>query len=198
MRKSEILDQMTDENYGYLQTAKVVGAGISKTYLAEYIKSKGMARVAQGLYRAPDAWDDNFYIIQHRYPRAIFSHETALYLLDMAEREPLQFAVTMETTANGSALSRGGIKVYKIKEELLELGVIEARTPVGHIVKTYNRERTLCDLVRSRSQIEVQDFQGAFNSYIRSREKNLPLLMRYAKEFSVDKIIRQYLEVLLP
>lgn len=33
--------------------------------------------------------------------------------------------------------------------------------------------------------------------YIRSREKNLPQLMRYAKEFHVEKVLRQYLEVLL-
>jgi predicted CopG family antitoxin len=45
--------------------------------------------------------------------------------------------------------------------------------------------------------IEAQDLQTAIKEYVRRKDKNIPLLMRYAKAFSVEKIIRQYLEVLL-
>lgn len=48
-----------------------------------------------------------------------------------------------------------------------------------------------------RRNIEIQDLQEGIKAYIRQREKNIPLLMRYAKAFSVEKIVRQYLEVLL-
>ena len=55
----------------------------------------------------------------------------------------------------------------------------------------------MCDLLRSRSNVEIQDLQSAIKEYLRSKEKNLPQLMRYAKEFRVEKILRPYLEVLL-
>jgi len=61
----------------------------------------------------------------------------------------------------------------------------------------YNAERTICDLVRSRRNIEIQDLQSAVKGYVKRKNKNIPLLMRYAELFSVEKIIRQYLEVLL-
>ncbi len=67
----------------------------------------------------------------------------------------------------------------------------------GHLVKAYNAERTVCDLLCSRSNVEIQDLQSAMKEYLRSKEKNLPQLMRYAKEFRVEKILRPYLEVLL-
>ena len=137
------------------------------------------------------------FVIQVRYPEAIFSHETALYLLNLANREPSPFSVTLKTGTNSARLSKQDIKVYKVKKELFGEGILEVRSPSGHTIRAYNAERTICDLFRSRQNIEIQDLQDAVKTYIRLREKNIPLLMRYAKAFSVEKIVRQYLEVLL-
>jgi hypothetical protein len=84
-----------------------------------------------------------------------------------------------------------------VKEELFEEGVMKTRSPSGHTLRSYNAERTICDLFRSRRNIEIQDLQDAVKAYIRLKEKNIPLLMRYAKAFSVEKIIHWYLEALL-
>lgn len=93
MNKKEKLDNMLCEKNGVLQTADVIEAGISKTYFMEYAKKMELECVAKGIYLSPDAWEDPFYLLQTRYPQIIFSHETSLYLLGMAEREPLQFTV---------------------------------------------------------------------------------------------------------
>ena len=73
----------------------------------------------------------------------------------------------------------------------LQLGMYANTVPV------YDMERTICDLLRSRSRIEIQTFQGALKSYARRKDKNLRALMQYAGMFKVEKILRQYLEVLL-
>jgi len=195
--KTEELMALLNSNHGYLKTSDVMRLGISRAYLGEFVKAQGLRRVTQGLYMSMDAWDDGIYELQVRYPKAVFSHETALYLLKMAEREPSQFSLTLESSANSAALSKQDIKVYKVKEALVEMGMMEVKTPTGHMVRVYNTERTICDLFRSRRNIEIQDFQEAIKDYVRLKEKNLPLLMRYAKEFSVEKIIQLYLEVLL-
>lgn len=197
MSKFEILDCLLQENNGFLKTSDATKAGISRTYLGEYVRDRGLARVTQGLYMAQDAWDDGMYVIQVRYPEAIFSHETALYLLKLANREPLQYTVTLKTGANSAGLTKQGIKVYKVKDTLFEKGITEAQSPAGHTLRVYNPERTICDLFRSRRNIEIQDLQTAVKEYVRLKNKNIPLLMRYAKSFSVEKIVRQYLEVLL-
>ena len=49
----------------------------------------------------------------------------------------------------------------------------------------------------TRSRIEIQTFQGALKAYARRKDKNLRTLMQYAGMFKVEKILRQYLEVLL-
>lgn len=198
LNKKEVLDQMLEEQEGILMTCDVTGVGISKTYFMEYVKKMQLEKVSKGVYLSQDAWADYFYLLQIRYPQTVFSHETALYLLDLAEREPLQFSVTTKAGYHAESMEQQkNIKVYRIKKELWELGIVEKETPLGRKVKVYNAERTVCDLLRSRSNVEIQDLQSALKEYVRRKEKNIPQLMRYAKEFRVEKILRQYLEVLL-
>jgi predicted transcriptional regulator of viral defense system len=197
MNRAETLHALLQENNGFLRTADVVRAGISKPTLASFVSAHALERVAHGLYMSPDAWDDGMYVLQTRYPEAVFSHESALYLLGMAEREPLPYAITLRKNKNSAALNKEGVRVYKIQNELFEKGLTRAVTPTGHEVRCYNAERTLCDVFRSRRNVEIQDLQVAVKGYLRSKEKDIPALLRMAKTFSVEKAIRPYLEALL-
>ena len=78
-----------------------------------------------------------------------------------------------------------------------ETGITTMQTPFGHSVPVYDMERTICDLLRSRNNIEMQVFQDALKQYARRKDKNLRTLMKYASMFHVEKILRPYLEVLL-
>lgn len=195
--KQELLTSLLIENNGILKTSDAINANISKPYFLEYVKRLNLKRVSHGIYMADDAWCDEMYLLQLRLNSAIFSHESALYLLNLSEREPLQFSITMKAGYNSSKLKQEGIKVYTIKPDLFEVGFVNLDSPNGNVLRTYNAERTVCDLIRSRSNIEIQDLQSAIKGYTKLREKNLPLLMRYAKMFRVEKLLRQYLEVLI-
>ena len=67
----------------------------------------------------------------------------------------------------------------------------------GNQVPMYNLERTIVDLIRSRSTIEINEFVTVLKTYSRRRDKDLHLLMEYAELFHVSKMVRQYMEVLL-
>ena len=198
MGKFEVLDCLLEKNNGFLKSSEAVAAGISRPYFREYVRSRGLERVAHGLYMSQDAWEDGTYVIQTRYPQAVFSHETALYLLNLAEREPFRYSITLKAGTNASGLTSQGVNVYKIKESLFYEGPAEASSPAGHSLRVYNPERTICDLIRSRRKMEIQDIQSAFREYVRRADKNIPLLLRYANALSVEKTVRQYLQVLLP
>ena len=58
-------------------------------------------------------------------------------------------------------------------------------------------ERTICDIVRSRSNVEMQTFQNALKQYAHRKDKDLRRLMHYAELLRVEKTLRQYMEVLL-
>ena len=137
------------------------------------------------------------YLIHLRFEQAVFSHETALFFHDLTDREPTEYTVTVKTGYNPTRLKAEGVQVFTIKAELHDVGLTTAQTPFGHTVPAYDMERTICDLLRSRNSMEMQTFQGALKMYARRKDKNLRTLMRYAKLFRVEKLLRQYLEVLL-
>ena len=197
MIKTKSLDELMRNNGGFLKTSSAIEAGVSKTYIGEYVRRRNLVRVAHGLYISEDAWPDAMYVLQVRYPLAIFSHESALFLHRISEREPNPNAITLKTGTNTSNLAKQDVRVYKVKPELHELGLIERNSPAGHLVRTYDLERTICDMVRSRNKIDVQELHASLKAYVRHKDKNLPLLMRYAEEFSVLRIVKQYMEVLM-
>lgn len=197
MKTSKKLDLLFERNNGIVKTAQVLENGITKTSFYAYVRQRGIEQAAHGIYVSPKAWTDGMYMLHLRCGQAIFSHESALFFHDLTDREPKPYSVTVRTGYNPASLKADGIKVYTIKKELHDVGLITMDTPFGNAVPVYDAERTICDLIRSRSSIEMQTFQDALKHYARSREKDLRKLMRNAKMFHVEKILRQYLEVLL-
>ncbi len=192
----EILDKTLLEK-GVIVLSDALKTGMSKQYFLEYANSSGLERVGKGIYTHKDAWPDHIYFLQLQYPNIVFSHQTAIYLHHLNDSEPMKINVTVISGFNAGRLTEKGIKVVRVKEELFEVGLTELKTPGGHSVRTYNLERTICDIIRNRSNIEIGDLTDSLKTYTKRKDKNIPELMRYAKLFRVEKVLRQYLEVLL-
>lgn len=197
MTDFEALDLLFEQNHGIVKTAQVLGKDIAKHNLYAYAKKNGVEQVAHGIYISPEAWTDAMYILHLRCGQGVFSHESALYLHGLTDREPFEYSITVKTGYNPSNLRADGIKVYTIKKDLHDIGVTTMNTPFGNPVPVYNAERTICDIIRSRSGIEKQTFQDALKQYASFKDKDLRRLINYAQMFRVEKTLRQYLEVLL-
>ena len=197
MSKFQQLDQLMERQDGMLRTGQALAAGISKPVFYQFVQSRGLEQAAHGIYLSKDAWVDAMYLLHLRCPQAVFSHETALFFHDLTDREPNPYSITVKTGYNPASLQADGIKVYTIKKELHDVGIVTMNTPFGNPVPVYDMERTICDLIRSRSGIEMQTFQDALKQYAKRKDKDLRKLMRYAQMFRVEKLLRQYLEVLL-
>lgn len=189
-------EEIVDDS-GILLTKNAIEAGISKHALYNFIRNNGFEKAAHGVYASPETWKDENYILSLRCPQGVLSHDEALYYHGLTDREPLQKIITIYTGYGTSRMVADGIKVFTVKKELLDIGKEIVKTSYGHDIPLYNRERTICDLIRSRNRFEIQDFQTALKTYIMGKNKNLNRLMEYAKLFHVDKKIREYMEVLL-
>ena len=189
-------EEIVDDS-GILLTKNAIEAGISKHALYNFIRDNGFEKAAHGVYASPETWEDENYILSLRCPQGVLSHDEALYYHGLTDREPLQKTITIYTGYGTSRMVADGIKVFTVKKELLDIGKEIVKTSYGHDIPLYNRERTICDLIRSRNRFEIQDFQTALKTYIMGKNKNLNRLMEYAKLFHVDKKIREYMEVLL-
>ena len=197
MSKFETLDSLVAEGNGYLTTSQVVASGISKPTLAEYVRKNNMERVARGVYLAEGAWEDALYQLYLLNTRIVFSHETALYLHGLMEREPNAIYATVRAGYNASHLRKRGVRVFQVKPRVCELGTTDAMTSFGNTVRAYDMDRTICDIIRQKDGMDVQVFRYAMKEYMASDRKNLNHLMGYARTLRVEDAVRTYTEVTL-
>lgn len=197
MTQFEMMDRMIADANGYICTAQALESGISKTVLADYVRRRNMDRAAHGIYISKDAWPDDLYLLSLSNKKIIFSHETALMLHGLTEREPGFISVTITPGYNGTHLRSKGVHVHSVKPDRYELGVTEKKTFFGNVVRVYDMDRTICDIIRGKESMDIQVFLYAIREYMTSGHKNLDHLMSYAKEFHIESSVRTYTEVLL-
>ncbi|MDO4544184.1 MAG: type IV toxin-antitoxin system AbiEi family antitoxin domain-containing protein [Clostridia bacterium] len=189
--------EMAKSGNGTVTAQAVARAGFSHGNLKHLVDKGLLEKVARGVYVLPDAWGDEMFNLQSRFKRGIFSHESALFLWGLTDKTPSSYSMTFPTSYNLSKPKAENVRCKQCKTEWYELGVETVETPNGNLVRAYNRERTLCDLLRPNSASDIQAISGAFKQYAGSASKNIPLLSEYAQKLGVASKVRSYLEVLL-
>jgi len=194
---TEEIIKMAKGNNGTVTTAMVVAAGFSRGNI-KYLVDKGMIeKSSRGIYILPEVWEDEIFNLQNRFKRGIYSHETALFLWDLTDRTPNRYHMTFPMNYNLTNPKKENIRCVQCKKEIYDLGIEEVTTPGGNIVRVYSVERTLCDILKTHSHVDIQVVTEAFKRYAANSNKNIPVLSEYAKLLKVETKLRSYLEVLL-
>ncbi len=191
------LQSVLKQNGGMVTTAQANEVGVSNERLRMLVHSGDLERVTTGIYVLPDEFTDKMFIVQLRRPKIIYSHETALFLHELTDRDPISYMVTVPTGYNPTRLREDGFTVFTIKRELHEIGVTKLTTMFGNSVTVYDLERTICDCLRSRNNLDIAVVTDAIKRYAKRKDKNLNKLMQMAETFKVTKLLRGYMEVLL-
>lgn len=178
-----------------LSVAEASAMGISRAMLSFWAGQGAIQRVAHGLYASADAIPDELALIAGKSKDIVFSHETALALHRLHNRIPLLPSFTLPTGRRSPRSLDGRVGVYHVKPEWHPLGRSTATSFQGHAVPCYDVERTVCDIIRSRSRMDDETYLGAIRAYGASPRKNLPLLFRYADAMGLARKVHQAMEV---
>lgn len=196
MDYSKELRLLITECNGVISTKMVSDIGIPRIYLSDFVKKGILERFERGIYISTESTDDEMYCFQMRFSQSIFSHEAALYLHKYMDVPPEQPIVTVRTGTNTKSLINSGAKVYSIRTGLYSLGETETKTAYGRIVQTYDIERSLCDILRSRSKVDNEIIVKSLKKYNDSPQKDFSKIINYAEKLKVAKILNGYLEFL--
>ncbi len=188
---------MAETHQGMITSTQVTEAGIPRRCLSSMVRSGLLVRVERGVYTLPETWEDELYILQLRFSRGVFSHETALYLHTMTDRTPSRYTMTFPFGYNPSNVLKRGVVAKVANEETYPLGIMTLPSPSGNNLKVYDIERTLCDMVMTRHKADIQVVNQAMRMYAGSRKKDIGRLMDYAQRLRVKSKIQTYMEILL-
>ena len=181
---------------GYLSVKDVNDNNIPRFYLTKLIKDNKIERISRGIYIKKNTIVDDFVILQSKSKNAIYSNMTALYLYGLSNRIPIKYDITINTGYNGSLQNNNKVNLYYTKKELLYLGVIDYKLNSGNIIKVYDLDKTICDIIKNKKRIDIELYNKAIREYFYSKNKNTLKLYEYAKKMNIYNKVRNTFEVL--
>ena len=197
MKNNDYVLDMTAQSGGVITSFQVSRAGFQRRVLSELVRDGKLYRVERGVYALPDTWEDEMYLLQNRFSKGIFSHGTALWMHGLSDRTPLAYTMTFQRGYNTGGVKNVGVTAKTTLPELYDLGVVEMQSHFGNPIRVYDKERTLCDIVKGNSTGDISIVNAAMKTYAASRDKNINKLMTTAERLRVEPKIRRYMEVLL-
>ena len=173
------IESIAAECNGFVKTSQIEAAGISRGVIKKY------------------ADIDEFALLQVQCSSLVFSYGTALYVWGLTDIIPHTFDISVPQGENISRLLRDNqnIKAHYVTKGFYDLGITETQSPQGAVIRLYDKERCLCDLIKARNQIEKQLYVQAIKDYFKNRP-DVRKLLKYGKTFGIEEKIRTYMEVL--
>lgn len=185
----DTIKQIMNTNNGMLTTRMIEPLNISRNYLVIMKNNGDIERVSRGIYVSTSTYEDSYFFFQQKYKKVIFSHMTALYFYDMTEEFPYNYTVTVPKNYHVEAIS-GKCNVFYVSKDIYEMGVVEVETPSGNMVRAYDKERCICDIIRSDGRMDLEQVKKTVKKYVQSKDKNITKLSDYAKKMGIsDKVM---------
>lgn len=170
--------------------------GISRTMLKKMADDGYIERIDYGLYATDKFIYDEYYLFQLKHKNIVFSYNTALYFQNMTERTPSKMDVTTKRNTN-LASYKEQINLYRINENILDLGKTKVATPFGNSVYAYNLERTVCDIINNKTHIDIETANKAIRNCIKNKNFNVNKMFEYAKKMKIYEKIKNYMEAII-
>ena len=192
----EIIESIMQTNNGYVTSKELSNLGIHRMYL-NIMKEKGIIeKVGNGIYIDSSKIEDSYFVFSLELSNVVYSHMTALYFHGLSIKAPNdKYDITVPNNYFNYKIKNHN--VFYVDKDIYKLGLIQVKTPMGNEVRTYDLERTICDIVKYRNHMDKEIFTKALKGYSKLKQKDLLKLMKYAKKLNVDKKVLEYMEVLL-
>lgn len=191
--EQEFNDFIKEKN-GIFKYSDLIYLGYNQRQIRNLEKNKIIERVAKGIYFHKDYFPDMLKVYQMDNKKMIYSHDTAAYLHDLTDRFPRNFTVTTESGYH--LRKKDKLNVFYIKKNLFELGLEEVQDMSGNMIKTYDKERTVCDIIRNKEKIELQIYIEVIQNYFNGKVK-LNKLSQYAKVLGISKKVSEVVALMM-
>lgn len=184
------IKQIMTANNGMLSTRMIEPINISRQYLSIMEKNNDIEKVSRGIYLLPSTFEDSYFTFQQKYKKAIFSHMNALYFYGMTEEFPYDYTVTVPQRYHVDTVNEK-CNVFYVSDDIYEMGMVEVENTNGNKVRTYDKERCICDIIRSKGRMDPEQVKKSIRQYIQSKEKDINKLSDYAKKMGISKEVME-------
>lgn len=193
---SRIIKKFKEHN-GVMKTSELNNIGFNSRYILHLLNEGKIIKLKKGVYQLSDDIDTaDEVIIAKLFPKAVIYLNSALLYYGYTDRIPSswQIAVDKDIAKSQFKITYPIITPFYLEKKFMSIGVNEyCRDNVK--IKIFDKERTICDVLRYEKKLDKEVFNRAIQSYIKDKEKNINKLMEYGKILRVVNKIKVYIGV---
>lgn len=188
----EKFKKIFDENNGVVKLAEFTDAGFHNMTMYILIKEGYVSKIKTGyyewLYEKPVA---DAVIISKLFPEAIVCMDSALYIYDYTEKTPMSWHLAVSKDKNKSKylIDYPLVKMYFLINDYLSIGKTMITYDSANL-KIFDRDRTICDVIRYEKKMDKEIFNKAINAYVSDPAKSISKLMDYSKSMNINNKVK--------
>ena len=141
--------------------------------------------------------ESDFYYIEAYAPKGVICLLSAAVYYHLTTFIPDAVDVAIPRKAKISTMPDWPqMNVHHYTDDRHELGVTTVREGKNEF-QIYDMEKTVVDIVFYREKVGIEETNEILVTYLRRKDRNLNRLLKYAELMKCEKVIRQYLEILV-
>lgn len=158
------------------------------------LNSGSIIRIKNGVYILPEEQTTMMMDIERIVPGGVICLYSAWNYYNLTTQIPNGFYIAIEKHRKVVAPKMTDIILCYWEEKYCSLGVEEV-VIANHRVKIFCIEKCVCDAIKYRNKIGIDVAVEILSNYLHRRERDISLLMNYAKQMRVISTIQPYLEM---
>lgn len=184
---------------GILRSSDAIRYGIHPRSLYVLRDSGIIEQLQRGLFCLPGLpghAQPDLVTVTKKVPFGVICLVSALFFHRLTTQIPHFIYVAVKQGYKPPKINYPPVKFFWFSESTYSDG-IESHDLEGVSVSCYSKEKTLVDCFRHRNKIGIDVAIEALKKYWQQGQPKLDLIMHYAKNSRVEKIIKPYLEVII-
>jgi predicted transcriptional regulator of viral defense system len=193
----EKLEELFAINKGYL-TSKFIRGNRSLYYqLKSLLDAEKVVQIKRGLYRHIDykeeiSWGE----VSRSVPQGVICLFSAWQFHQLTTTISSEVHIAIPVRKKPALPDFPPVQVYFWSAGFYSIGITESEFN-GEKIKLYDLEKSVCDAVRYRNKIGHEIINEVLRNYLKRKDRNLDLLMKYAVQLRISKTMQNYIQLLL-
>ncbi|AFK85632.1 MULTISPECIES: type IV toxin-antitoxin system AbiEi family antitoxin domain-containing protein [Thermoanaerobacterium] len=192
----DVIQKEFNKHGGVLKTSELNALGISSRKIKKLLEKNIIRKIKRGYYELSNSINPDEVIIARLFPNAVIFLESALIYYGYTDRIPSvwQIAVDKNSEKSQYKIEYPPIEPYYLEPKFLKIGVDTIQVE-GVTIKIFDRDRTICDVLRYENKLEKEVFSNAVLRYVKDQKKNIRKLFEYAELFNIKNKVQTYIGV---
>ena len=193
-----IIKKAMDEHNGIVKKEELTKLGIDYRRINQLVKEGSLARIKNGYYTDRVENFSEEAMVAALFPDAKLCMESALYAYGYLKEKPFGWTLAVDKNTSKSRFKMDYPRIipFYTEPEALELGAATIEID-GNTFGIYDKERMICDCLKYESKLSREDFKAAIQAYIADPDKDISVLMDYARARKVVKKVQSLIGVWL-